>query len=138
MGKRDKGKDSKKESQYVNIGRISRSRRDGEEIRFKGFDGSKRSGKYAPCANIVAREFGGKFLFSVIFEDGFELNKDEEFYNFYPADGLDLDIDADKIRAARKEFGGKGKKNRRDEEDTSSDDDDADEDDNDDEENPFA
>lgn len=140
-----KGRDSKKgrgeAPKAYRIARIARSRKDGDEIKFTDYKGEKRKGKYAPAATIFARNLDDKRgpLMSIKFEDGFEIDQDEEFYNLYLQDGVSLEFDMDELTSGGTR-GGKtrGKSKRRDDdedEEDSSDDEDSDDEDG---EDPFA
>jgi hypothetical protein len=136
-----KGRDSKKgrgeAPKAYRIARIARSRKDGDEIKFTDYKGEKRKGKYAPAATVFARNLDDKRgpMMSIKFEDGFEINSDEEFYNFYLQDGVSFEFDMDELGTS----GGKpsrGKSKRRDDdEDEEESDEDSDDEDG---EDPFA
>ena len=134
MAKKQQRRQSKDAPKALRIGRIARVRKDGEEIRFKFRNGEKRKGKYAPAATLFARQTDRGYMISVAFESGFELDTDEEFYNLYLEDGVEVSVDESAL-----ESGGRGGRNRRrdedaDEEESADEDSDGDEED---EENPF-
>jgi hypothetical protein len=135
-----KGRDSKKgrgeAPKAYRIARIARSRKDGDEIKFTDYKGEKRKGKYAPAATVFARNLDDKRgpMMSIKFEDGFEINSDEEFYNFYLQDGVSFEFDMDELGSGGKPSRGKSKR-RDDEEDEEESEDDSDDEDGDD---PFA
>lgn len=107
------------------IGRIARVRKDGEDIKFRDWQGEKKVNKYAPVATLFGTPGEGNRgpMISVVFEKGFELNNDEEFYNLYFEAGVSVEFDVDDLMK-----GGKRGKSRRDddEEEDESDDEDSD------------
>src|SRR4051812_40564554 len=116
MGKPNKGGKSKR----VKIGRIVRTRKDGEEIRFKSYDGEKKSGRYAPLFSLWSAPSTDdrQPLISVSLEPNVDLSKidtDEEFLNLYFEDGVSVEFDMDEIGKKRGKKG--GKKSRKEEPD---------------------
>jgi hypothetical protein len=137
MGKgRDNNKGRGEAPKAYRIARIARSRKDGDEIKFTDYKGEKRKGKYAPAATVFARNLDDKRgpMMSIKFEDGFEINSDEEFYNFYLQDGVSFEFDMDELTSGGKPSRGKSSKRRDDEDEEESDEDSDDEDG----EDPFA
>lgn len=136
-----KGRDKKGRGEApkaYRIARIARSRKDGDEIKFTDYKGEKRKGKYAPAATVFARNLDDKRgpMMSIKFEDGFEINSDEEFYNFYLQDGVSFEFDMDELAGTSGGKQSRGKSKRRDDdEDEEESEDDSDDEDGDD---PFA
>lgn len=139
MGKAREKQRGRKSSDRIKIGRIARTRKDGEEIRFKDYNNEKRSGRFAPACTL----FGAPStddrppLISIVPEANFPgFDTEEEFYNLYFEDGVTITIDVDAVADAAKarKNGGTKKpaKRKAEEEDEEESSDDEDEDD------PFA
>ena len=94
----------------VKIGRITRLRKDGEDITFINWKGEEMTNRYAPVATLFASKdnSGRPPLVTLAFEEGFKADPSEEFYNLYVEKGVELDFDHDALSS--KGSGGRGKK----------------------------
>lgn len=79
----------------IKIGRLVRVRKDGTDIKFKDWQGEKKVGRYAPVGALLMTPSTDdrKPLISFAMDENFPgFDREEEFYNLYFEDGVEIDV----------------------------------------------